>query len=232
MTTVDSRRYWLMALGEESRYWDSCHAAGIAFIGWPDEGDLRQYQNKDQLRKRGLGMHDALACWEFCHVMKPGDTIFVKKGARLVLGHGVVSSDYRFDEARPEYKHVRDVEWLSKTDGVRIREKRLVLKTLTDITKYPDQVADAMRALNIEEHSELLDRIKRCRAHPDFEANEVTYKLEVAAQVNTARERFQSGTAGWEDLLRRAFRMLFKPNMRARSSWTRFVSRTICSEDR
>ena len=51
----------------------------------------------------------------------------------------------------------------------------------------------------------MLGRIKRCRAHPDFEANEVTYKLEVAAQVNMARERFQSGTAGWEDLLRRAF---------------------------
>ena len=45
---VDSRRYWLMALGEESRHWDSCHAAGIAFIGWDDAGDLRQYQNKDQ----------------------------------------------------------------------------------------------------------------------------------------------------------------------------------------
>ena len=205
MTMVDSRRYWLMALGEESKHWDSCHAAGIAFIGWDDVGDLRQYQDKDQLRKRGLGMHDALACWEFCHVMKPGDTIFVKKGAKLVLGHGVVRSEYRFDEARPEYKHVRDVEWLSKTDGVKIREKELVRKTLTDITKFPDQVADAKRALNIEEHSELLDRIKRCRAHPDFEANEVTYKLEVAAQVNMARERFQSGTAGWEDLLRRAF---------------------------
>ena len=157
MTMVDSRRYWLMALGEESRHWDSCYAAGIAFIGWDDEGDLRQYLNKDQFRKRGLGMHDALACWEFCHVMKPGDTIFVKKGARLVLGHGVVRSDYQFDEARPKYKHVRDVWWLSKTDGVKIREKELVRKTLTDITKYPDQVADAKRALDIEEHSELLN---------------------------------------------------------------------------
>ena len=205
MTMVDSRRYWLMALGEKSEHWDSCHTAGVAFIGWDDVGDLRQYQDKDQLRKRGLGIHDALACWEFSHVMKPGDTIFVKKGAKLVLGHGVVRSEYRFDEARPEYKHVRDVEWLSKTDGVKIREKELVRKTLTDITKFPHQVADAKRALKIEEHSELLNRIKQCRAHPDFEVNEVTYKLEVAAQVNMARERFQSGTAGWEDLLRRAF---------------------------
>ena len=202
---VDNRRYWLMALGEESKHWDSCHAAGIAFIGWDDAGDLRKYQKKEQLRKRGLGVHDALACWEFCHVMTPGDTIFVKQGSRLVLGHGVVRSGYRFDNARAEYKHVRDVEWLSKTEGVKIREKELVRKTLTDITKFPDQVADAKRALDIEEHSKLLDRIKRCRAHPDFEANEVTYKLEVAAKVNMARERFQSGTAGWEDLLRRAF---------------------------
>ena len=59
MTMVDSRRYWLMALGEESRHWDSCYAAGIAFIGWDDEGDLRQYPNKDQLRKRGLGARAA-----------------------------------------------------------------------------------------------------------------------------------------------------------------------------
>ena len=215
MTMVDSRRYWLMALGEESRHWDSCHAAGIAFIGWDDAGDLRQYPSKDQLRERGLGMHDALACWEFCHVMKPGDTIFVKKGAKLVLGHGVIRSDYRFDEARPEYKHVRDVEWLSKTDGVKIREKELVRKTLTDITKFPDQVADAKRALNIEDSpseawSELLYRIERCRAAPNFEPDEVTYKVEVAAKVNAARERFQSGAAGWEDLLRHAFTR--KPN--------------------
>ena len=205
MTMIDSRRYWLMALGEQSKHWDSCRAAGIAFIGWDDAGDLRQYQNKDELRKLGLGMHDALACWEFCRVMKPGDTIFVKKGTRLLLGHGVVRSDYRFDEATPEYKHVRDVEWLSKKDGEKLGEQKLAQKTLTDITNFSDLVANAKRALNIEEHSELLDHIKRCRAHPDFEAKEVTYKLEVAAQINLARERFQSGAAGWEDLLRHAF---------------------------
>ena len=146
-----SGRYWLMALGEDSKHWDSCHAAGIACIGWDDMGDLRQYESKDHLKKSGLGMHDALACWEFCHVMKPGDTIVVKRGSRLVLGHGIVRSDYRFDNSRPEYKHVRDVKWLSKTDGVSIREKRLVVKTLTDITKYPDQVAGARRALGIED---------------------------------------------------------------------------------
>ena len=140
-----------MALGEESRHWDSCHAAGIACIGWDHLGDLLQYGSKDELRQQGLGKHDTLACWEFCRVMKPGDTIVVKKGSTLVLGHGIVRSDYRFENARPEYKHVRDVEWLSKTNGVRIRQRELVRKTLTDITKYPDQVAGAKRALKIKD---------------------------------------------------------------------------------
>ena len=150
--------------------------------------------------------HDALMCWEFLPCDEAGRHD-IREGREQDSCSATVSSGrtYRFDEARPEYKHVRDVEWLSKTAGVKIREKELVRKTLTDITKYPGQVADAKRALNMEEHSELLDRIKRCRAHPDFEANEVVYKLEVAAQVNMARERFQSGTEGWEDLLRRAF---------------------------
>ena len=210
MTIADGRRYWLMALGKKARFWDSCHAEGIVRMGGDDVGDLRRYETKAQLKEQGHGIHDALAYWQFCHVMKPGDTIFVKKGTGLVLGHGVVQSDYRFDETRPEYKHVRDVEWLSRTDGVRIRERGLVPKTLTDITRYPDQVAGAKRALGIEDSpseawSELLSRIKRCRAAPNFEADEVTYKVEVAAKVNEARKCLRSGAAGWEDLLRHAF---------------------------
>ena len=146
---VVSGRYWLMALGEKSMHWESCHAAGIACFDWEDGGDLRRYQSKDELKERGLRRNDTLLCWEFCHEMKPGDTIFVKKGTTLVLGHGVVRSGYRFQEAKPEYQHVRDVEWLSKTDGVRPGERKLACKTLTDITKYPDQVADLKRALQI-----------------------------------------------------------------------------------
>ena len=42
-----------MALGEKSKYWDGCHAAGIAFIGWDNVGDLRKYRNTDQLKERG-----------------------------------------------------------------------------------------------------------------------------------------------------------------------------------
>ena len=53
--------------------------------------------------------------------------------------------------------------------------------------------------------SELLHWVERFRAAPTFEVDERTYKLETAAKVNTARERFQSGAAGWGDLLSQAF---------------------------
>ena len=58
--------------------------------------------------------------------------------------------------------------------------------------------------------SELLRWIKRFREVPSFEEDERTYKLEIAARVNEAREHFQSGTADWKDPLRHAFTR--KPN--------------------
>ena len=209
MTMVDGRRYWLMALGKEAELWGSCHTEGVACMGDDDVGDLWLYDTKDQLKKQGHGTNDVLAYWQFCREMARGDTIFVKKGKRLLLGHGVVRSDYRFDEARRKYKHVRDVEWSPRSEPREIGGKGLAPKTLTEITD-PDRVADFKRALNIEDSrseawSALLNRIRGCRAAPSFEADEVTYKVEVAAQVNAARERLRSGAEGWEDLLRHAF---------------------------
>ena len=144
------QRYWLMALGEQSVLWNDCYESGIACIGW-DLGDLRDYETRediDQAMGGGGHRHDSLACWEFCREMKAGDVIFVKRGRWKVIGHGMVESDYRFDDTRDEYKNVRDVKWLSNyPEGVQAREKMLVTKTLTDITKYPKQVEAIKMAL-------------------------------------------------------------------------------------
>ena len=51
----------------------------------------------------------------------------------------------------------------------------------------------------------LLHWLERFRADPDFEKMERTYKLEVAAKLNVARELIRSGSEGWEDAVRRAF---------------------------
>ena len=129
--------YWLMALGPGSNLWDECYASGIAAIDYERvEGDLRQYESRKELERLGIGWMDSLACWEFCHVMNPGDVILVKKGRTRILGHGIVGSDYRFDGGRPRYRHVRDVEWRSKTDPDGVEASwSLPGKTLT-LMKY------------------------------------------------------------------------------------------------
>ena len=149
---LNAQRYWLMALGERSEFWNDCYKSRIAYIGWDYLGDLRDYETREDIEQamEGAHPHDSLACWEFCHEMKPGDIIFVKRGRESVVGHGIVESGYRFDDTRNEYKNIRDVHWLSNyPEGVKAQEKMFVTKTLTDITKYLEQVEAIKRALEI-----------------------------------------------------------------------------------
>ena len=127
-------RYWLMSLGPNAEKWDECYDEGIACIGWDHLGNLEQYEDREQMQ---LGRNDSLACWQFSREMKAGDVIFAKQGTSRLLGHGTVQSDYRFDDTRPEFKNVRDVEWHSKLAPSGSQpEHGFPQKTLTDITPY------------------------------------------------------------------------------------------------
>ena len=70
--------------------------------------------------------------------MKPGDIVFAKKGMHLVIGRGVVESDYYYDSNRNHYKNVRRVKWTHK--GEWPHPGQAVMKALTDITAYSDYV--------------------------------------------------------------------------------------------
>ncbi len=141
-------RYWLMALGPRARFWDECYRNGIACLGWDELGDLGRYMNREDIPE--LGSNDSLACWQFCHDMKPSDIIFAKLGTTSVVGHGTVTSAYRFEANRKQYKNVRNVEWHSNfPSGTKVRSKPLVRKTLTDVTQYAELVDDLKRAVGI-----------------------------------------------------------------------------------
>ena len=147
-----SPKYWLMAAGKGASEWNTWYEEGIATIDYPETGDLLQYKSRDALKQPVRGNNHSLACWQFCREMKRNDVIIVKVVKRdrtHVIGHGEVTSDYSFDGSRPRHQHVRRVKWLSRTDegGVRPREKLLVAKTLTDITRDQAQIEDCLRVL-------------------------------------------------------------------------------------
>ena len=146
-TKSSSHRYWMYAPGENASEWQLCQDKQMMCIGWHSMGDLTAYASLDEMKQKLKEvypeqntnfMNDGLALWEFTHVMKPDDVVFVKKGKTKILGRGIVRGDYVFDDSYPKYKNIRSVEWthIGEWDA----PHDTVLKTLTDITKYPDYV--------------------------------------------------------------------------------------------
>ena len=140
-------KYWLFAPGRIASKWEEFYNLGIMAIGWDELGDLSKFATKElltqQLQKiedtEGSKKNDATACWEFLTVMKEGDIVIAKKGNTEYIGWGVVSSKHFFDEKRTEYRNCRKVKWITR--GIWIEEKGpIVVKTLTEISKYPDYV--------------------------------------------------------------------------------------------
>ncbi|MFR0795766.1 MAG: hypothetical protein ACLSHG_04975 [Oscillospiraceae bacterium] len=68
-----------------------------------------------------------------------------------IIGKGIVTSDYIYDTSRSTYKHIRKVDWQNK--GEWEHPGQAVMKTLTNISAYPDYVQKLL-ALFAEDISE------------------------------------------------------------------------------
>lgn len=152
-----NRKYWLYAPGENANKWDEFYTKGIMCISWDELGDLRKLGDKDEIVKEiqkvykteSASYNNALANLEFRDIIQIGDIIIPKKGRQEYLGYGIVGSEYYFDEKVNDYKSRRKVNWVKS--GVWTAPKAdIVLKTLTDITKYPDYVEELRKLIGIE----------------------------------------------------------------------------------
>ncbi len=141
--SVYPKRYWLYSPGENADMWDEFYTLGIMGLGWDELGDLNNYSSKEELTAKlqelekttGSKKNDSTANYEFKEIISIGDVIIAKKGRRELLGYGVVTSDYYYDNERSSYQKCRKIEWEKK--GSWKTDHSLALKTLTDITKYP-----------------------------------------------------------------------------------------------
>ena len=144
---VQTTRYWLYAPGRGACMWEEFYERGVMALSWGDLGDLSVCASKEDVKKRmletypdyGRQTNDIHAAWQFAKEMKPGDVVFVKKGRSEILGRGVVAGDYVYDPDGGEYPHLREVSW--KHQGSWRSDQQFAMKTLTEITDYPDLLA-------------------------------------------------------------------------------------------
>ena len=141
---VETVRYWLYAPGRGACMWDEFYTRGIMGLAWGEIGDLTAYAHKEDLKaqmlqtypENGTQKNDIHALWQFANEMKPGDVVFVKKGRSEILGRGIVAGDYVYDPEGGHYPNCREVRWTSA--GNWPIDERLAMKTLTEITDYPE----------------------------------------------------------------------------------------------
>ncbi len=151
-----NRRYWAYAPGHGADHWEEFYGAGILAIGWDEAGDLSQYADKEALRQKlqelwpsSSEVHQARACWDFAKVMKVGDIVFAKKGMKKIIGYGVVTGAYLFDDKMQSYKNTRPMKWLGKGTWDLSEIGHVPLKTLTDISRHPDMVERISRLVEL-----------------------------------------------------------------------------------
>lgn len=159
--TSINKRYWVIAPGYEAGYWNDFVDEEIAALGWDYLGDLSKYRTKQDILKE-LQNHDednksnpsnnALALYNFANEMKVGDIIYARKGTTTILGCGVVSSNYIYDDSREEFKHIRKVKWLKtgnwdlSTFGGKVH-----YKALTEYTDNKDLIDNINNLIGVED---------------------------------------------------------------------------------
>jgi MoxR-like ATPase len=138
--TGKKKRFWLIAPGKAAKEWNQWLELNIAAIGWHQIGDLSKFSNKDQIAEE-LDRHfpdqnnsgNALMLGNLSREMSTGDIVFAKLGRSELLGWGVVSGNYSYDESRGDLPNILPVTW-AQPKAVKAPEGRmLAVKSLTEI---------------------------------------------------------------------------------------------------
>lgn len=154
------KRYWIYAPGPNAKYWDEFYRDGVMGIGWVElDQDLRSFRTEDDLRQKyhevfgkDASEIDLYQLLNFSRNMKVSDVVFAKKGIRILVGFGEITSDYYYDDkGKYEYKDFRRVNWLKigewhLPDGW----TTLPVKTLTELTDQ-DRVKKYFKLMDIGE---------------------------------------------------------------------------------
>ena len=147
-----NKQVWLFLGGKDANdyHFDKMYDDGVmALCGWDKVGDLSDCPDKQSIEKRRqsvdeyqyntgnlTGMLHAIA-----NEMNEGDIVLAKYGKSDIVGMGVVTGDYRYDDVSVYGKHCRDISWTHKGEWhcasilKEFDQKEFPAKALTNVTK-------------------------------------------------------------------------------------------------
>ena len=141
-TTPRNNNYWIMALGENNRYWDKCLTTSAICMGWGDIGDLSNLSRKDieglleEKYPDQKTQTNSKTLYDFANNVKKNDYVIIKNGRLKVSGVARVVSDYYYDANEEDYCNYRKVDWKwYDKDGIVIKGEQYPPKTLTIVKR-------------------------------------------------------------------------------------------------
>ncbi len=150
----ENTQVWVLGEGELAGYWKEFQDKGIISIKWDKLGDLLAYDDQPAITEKLKDLYgkknplmDSLACHQFACEMQPGDHVIFKRSGSLLLGYGVIESDYEFYETRQKLRHVRRVKWKKIGSWDLPKPRHITTKTLTDFTLYKEWLQFAFRLM-------------------------------------------------------------------------------------
>ncbi len=191
-------RVWVYAPGPNAKYWEEFYRDGIMAIGWDEIGDLAQYADLESTAQALISaynlqrhpINDSNACFEFAHVICPGDKVIAKRGLHEVVGYGTVTGEYQHVASRATYRNVRAVRW-ERRGNWRTDRRVFAVKTLTDFTGYTESVTYLKELTGINE---------AVAVTPPITPAAPPYTIDDALRgIAFERERFCAMLATWKE---------------------------------
>lgn len=172
---VDSLHYWLYSPGDSSNVWETLSSNNLMALSWPHLGNLELFESKsaiastlkEQTNTTKSFKNTSHALWQFVHDLKIGDIVFVVMGRNQVVGRGIVTSDYYYDDKMSnDYPNIRNVQWTHL--GYWEHPGLASLKIFTDITPYTDYVQKLNELFEVDSIEEGIERLKHPYTEADF----------------------------------------------------------------
>lgn len=110
--------YYKYSPGSQASRWNSdfeSESMSINFSSY-DTGSLSQYDSIEELaQKMGVDPKNSNNCWNLWLFKEAniGDVVIANNGVIQVLGFGIVTGPYEFNENEEEFKHSRNVKWIA-----------------------------------------------------------------------------------------------------------------------